>query len=56
MTEDTVLWIDVTVASHLLALRVVGWRVLDELDMGSDHHLITFQITIGLSSRMESEG
>ena len=28
----------------------MGWWVLDELDMGSDHHLITFQITIGLAS------
>ena len=42
-------WIDVTAASHPLAHRVTGWRVMDELDMGSDHHLIVFKITIGLA-------
>ena len=42
-------WIDVTAASHQLAQRVTGWRVLDELDMGSDHHLIVFKITAGVA-------
>ena len=42
-------WIDVTTTSHPLALLMAGWRVLDELDLGSDHHLITFHVTIGLA-------
>ena len=30
---------------------MTGWRVLDELDMGSDYHLIVFKITASVACR-----